>query len=399
MKTLSYIGSLLLLLAMGCRKVTYNSIGKPAYFRFFNSMNYLITPATKDEPQPYLAMVVDPQFDANGVVTGGAVVGDFLDKRATYAPPYPANAGNTSVDNYEYPGSEKVLVGPILNGFDLSSWAQIASGKHRFVFYSRPVSQTPFFQLAANQRKFVFADTTVDLAEGEVYTMELLQHDVYSNPVQIDFYMRQEQFTKLSFDDSLCYVNFYNLGADGFTAQAIAQQGTQGGGNYIQDTMNIYMTLHYPDSASWPGNAVVPGYQYIPVNAVIRSHNSGVAPYISFPVFPAYAGVDTTFTRSGIWEEFMFLSPDYYPALGSFPSYNASLGDYAVLACTSRYYQKGNYGPPNNDAYLSPNLIITIPSGTSGNRSFSTISTVEVINNQAYVMSVQRQYAPPVETY
>ncbi len=397
---ITYTGLLAVLLLCGCRKVTYNTISNPAYFRFFNSLNYSITPATKDEPQPYLAMVVDPTFDANGVVNGGAVLGDFLDQRLAYAPPYPANAGNTSSDNYEYPGSEKVLVGPILNGFDLSSWAQITSGKHRFVFYSRPVSQTPFFQLAAAQRKFAFADTTVDLAEGEVYTMELLQKDVYSSPIPISFYMRHEQFTKLPFDDSLCYVNFYNLSAAGFSAQAVAALGTAGGGSSIRDTMNVFLTLYFPDSVAGPGSNVVPGYQYVPLTSVIRSYASGVAPYTSFPIFPSYQGSDSTDIHSKIWEEFMFLSPDYNPSAGNFPSYSNSQGDYAVLACTAEYYTKQTFvGPPHNDAYWSPNLIITIPSGTYSARSYSSISSVEMINGHAYVMSVQRQYAPPVESY
>lgn len=401
MKALLYIGLLGALLMTGCRKFTYNTISKPAYFRFFNSLNYALTANNKDEPEPYITMVVDPTYDANGVVTGGAVVGDFLDRRLAYAPPYPANAGNTSLDNYEYPGSEKVLAGPILNGFDLSSWAQITSGSHRFVFFSRPVSLTPFFQLAAAERKFTFADTTVNLADGQVYTMELLTHDVSSNPLKIEFYMRKESFITQSFDSSRCYVNFYNLGAEGFTQQVINAYvpGQGGGGTAIWDTMNVYLTLHYPDSVSGAGNTVVPGFQYVPFGSIIRSHAAGVAPYMSFPVFPAYGGSDTTNIHSRIWEEITFLSPDYVPQLGEFPSYNSSLGDYAQMACTAAYYAKGPFGIPNTDTYASPNLVITIPSGTYGNRSFPTISSVEIINGHSYVMSVQRQYAPPVESF
>lgn len=402
MKAILYTGLLGVLLMTGCRKFTYNTISKPAYFRFFNSINYVLTATNKDEPQPYVTMVVDPTYDASGVVNGGAIVGDFLDHRLSYAPPYPANAGNTSLDNYEYPGSAKVLAGPILNGFDLSSWAQIISGKHHFAFYSRPVSQTPFFQLAAAERKFLFADTTVDLTDGEVYTMELLAHDVTSSPVKIDFYMRQETFPKLAFDSSRCYVNFYNLGADGFTAQAVAGYNPSSGGGYgvIWDTMNIYMTLRYPDSVSGPGNTSVPGFLYSPVGSIVRSHDAGVAPYMSFPMFPSYSGSDTTYIHSRIWEEFMFLAPDYVPSLQEFPGYNYPYGDYAQLACTNAYYNKNAFGGvPNSDAYSAPNLIITIPSGTYGNRSFPTISSVEIINGHCYTMSVQRQYAPPVETF
>ena len=103
---------------------------------------------------------------------------DFLDQRAPYAPPYPSHIGNNnSVNNPEYPGKENVLVGPVLNGFDLSSWAQVPSGTHRVMFLYRPTNSIPFFQLEPALRKKVLIDTTLDLTEGEVYTMHVLQQN------------------------------------------------------------------------------------------------------------------------------------------------------------------------------------------------------------------------------
>ena len=102
---LAVFSSLLLFMA-GCRKTEYNVIPNAAYLRVFNSLNYLSTVITKDQPPPFVIMIIDPTYDGKGEVTGGKIVGDFLDKRDAYAPPYPANAGSTSYRNKEYPGYE-----------------------------------------------------------------------------------------------------------------------------------------------------------------------------------------------------------------------------------------------------------------------------------------------------
>lgn len=99
-------------------------------------------------------MFINPVVDASGMPVSAEIVGDFLDQRDAYAPPYPSHIGNsTSVNNPEYPGKENVLVGPILNGFDLSSWAQVPSGKVRIMFAYRPKNTVPFFQLESHLKR------------------------------------------------------------------------------------------------------------------------------------------------------------------------------------------------------------------------------------------------------
>lgn len=408
-----------LLLCFGCQKTKFNTLLNPAYIRVFNSLNYLVTVMNKDQPQPFLTMIIDPETDGKGNITGGKTIGDFLDKRAPYAPPYPDNAGNTSYKNTEYPGSAKVLVGPILNGIDLSSWAQITSGTHRFVFYTRPINPTPFFQLAETDRQNKIVDTTVTLTAGDVYTMEILQSSVKDTvPMPITFYFRKEVFTTTPFDDQQLYVNFYNLSAQGYAAAnpGISPAGYSSFGDAsntgaaLGDTMNIYYSLFQPDAkypvaaGAMPATNLIPGYNNRYLGTLIRSQSSGVAPYYSIPLF---AAPDTT---GGIlsqeWELFTFLRPDLFPqpgllaAPGSLDQANPLFG--AVGCSNISADGKGSYGAAprdyNNDWLASewlPNLIKYTASGPYIQRSFSSISSIEIINNQAYLMSVQRTYAPP----
>ncbi|MBN9380843.1 MAG: hypothetical protein J0H74_08765 [Chitinophagaceae bacterium] len=403
MKRCIYIFFSILLGTAGCRKVTYNAVSKPAYVRVFNSLNYATTLQNKDNPPPFLTMIIDPVFDAEGIVAGGGIVGDYLDKRVSYAPPYPLNSGSTRTVNNEYPGNEKVLVGPVVNGFDLSSWAQMPSGRHRIQFYNRTVSTVPFFQLPAGSRTSLLVDTTLTLEEGEVYTMQVLQRDIYRTTNIAELYVRKELFTKMPLADSLIYVNFYNLSAEGYaTMYNFTDPGRDlyGGNNaqVIRDTMNIYYCLFTPDSVSGRTTRLIPGYEDIPLTTLTRSHQPGVASYHSIPLFP---GRDTTGSIfSNFWQRFIFLMPAYSPlGNGAYGPYsglgNRLNGNYAVLDCTDQY--DVNYtGAYYNTMQLVPNLRVTTPSGNYPARSFSMINTVEWINNQVYLMSIQRQYPAPV---
>ena len=141
-------------LLSACTEIEYKEIENPAYIRVFNNLNYEIQLDNRFEKAPFLTMLIDPVFDADSIPVSAAIVGDFLDKRDKYAAPYPVHsASSTSKKNPEYPGKENVLVGPILNGFDLSSWAQITAGKHRVVFMYRPLNDVPFFELDARNKK------------------------------------------------------------------------------------------------------------------------------------------------------------------------------------------------------------------------------------------------------
>src|SRR5690606_13979980 len=165
-----------------CQKIEYTSMDSPAYLRVFNSLNKLHVLETKGDTLSYLCMLINPQFNAEGIPVGGEVVGDFLDRRANYAPPYPVHIGaSTSVHNPEYPGKESVLAASVLNGFDLSSWAQVTSGELRFVFMYRPRNTLPFFDLDDRYKRAVLVDTTFRLAASEAYTFQYMLHNFIPN--------------------------------------------------------------------------------------------------------------------------------------------------------------------------------------------------------------------------
>ncbi|HEY8955751.1 hypothetical protein [Chitinophaga sp.] len=415
-----------LLITTGCRKTTYNVIPEAAYLRVFNSLNYDVDVTTKDQPPPFLAMIIDPEYDASGLVTGGKIVGDHLDQRSAYAGPYPANAGNTSFRNTEYPGSKKVLVGPILNGFNLSSWAQIPSGRHRVLFYSRPISEAPFFSLPERDRKSLLVDSTIDFTPGEVYTMEVLQKTVATQyPLPITLYLRKEQFTRMPFSDTMLYANFYNLSAEGYAAAnpGAHPSGLQGYVNAnnkcraFGDTMNIYYSL-FTDDCPYPyvdgsptGNTLIPGFNNLWLGTVVRSHVAGVAPYYSVPMFAAPDTTGGILSRQ--WELFILMRPGLFPLPGpvavdgsngmaqanaQFGAIGCSNGSNDGKGTTSALARRSVPRVDFTDLIASswlPNLIRYTASGPYVQRSFSTISSIEIINNRVYMMSVQRSYPPP----
>ena len=396
MRQLYIISAVLLLVATCCTKVDYNTVSSPTYIRVFNSLNYTVTLANKDQPPNYITMVIDPTIDSSThAPTGGGIVGDFLDTRLSYAPPAPNNAGSTNVVNNEYPGNAKVLTAPILNGFDLSSWASIPSGKHRFVFYSRPRNTTPFFQLPASARTTVFVDTTMTLAEGEVYTMEVLQPDAYSSNTSL--YLRQEQFQNESFSDSIIYVNFYNLSSANYLAYSAAAAVDDPnvfplGGGGLRDTVSVYYSLYTPDNiAGYPGHTLIPGFNNLYMTTLVRSLAPTVAPYFQIPLFVGFDSTGGILSKE--WELFTFLAPAYQLPDNPFSSQSVERGNYGTLQCTDSYYYYLNSN--GIGATGSPNLMITTASGPYSSRSFATVNTIEVINNQTYVMTIQRVYAPP----
>ena len=380
------------MLAASCSKVEYTQIENPAYLRVFNNLNYTVKLQNKDEQQPFLTMLIDPVMDKDGVPAGGAIMGDFLDQREKYAPPYPSHVGsNTSVNNPEYPGKENVLVGPVLNGFDLSSWAQVPSGRHRFLFLYRPKNSIPFPQLEARLRNIVLLDTVVELNAKEVYTMHVLQKNFRTKEKSI--LLRQENFHKLPLSDSLLYVNFYNMSSDGYWNAPAAEKGTEQSqvliSPGIRDNMNIYYSLFKGTDL----NRSIPGYQDLYIASIQRNTDLGnVAPYHSIPLFADTAsdGIHTE-----VWQRFAVLSPGLTPNNNPYND-NAenTYGNYGLFVC----YKNGTVEDYRmaRGAIVVPNMIVNIHSGTHNPRSFATVNTVEIVNGNVYLTTIQRKYAPPV---
>ncbi|WP_211324752.1 hypothetical protein [Chitinophaga skermanii] len=380
----------LLLGATACSKVDYTEIENPAYLRVFNDLNLKIGLENKDEEQPFMCMLIDPVIGADGIPTSAAIKGDFLDQREPYAPPYPSHIGaSTSINNPEYPGKENVLVGPVLNGFDLSSWAQVPAGKHRVVFYIRPKNSIPFFNLEDRLKKTVVVDTTIELGVREVYTLHVLQRDFISKKNGI--ILRQENFHKLSLSDSMLYVNFYNYSANGFWSADNNLKKNQYSSGYLQygirDNMNVWMSICEQGTFN-----TVAGYKFKLLKNMVRdANNSSVASYHPVPVFADAKsnGISTT-----VWQRITLLYPGIdpnnnpYGSLGYDPD-----GQYAMLSCNSTDPVKPLSDP---GTLLLPNMIVNIHSGRDNPRSFATVNTIEIVNGNAYLTTVQRKYPPPI---
>lgn len=426
MAGLLLFGVMAIIGVFSCQKVAYTQMESPAYLRVFNSLNQARVMDSKGDTVPYLCMLINAEFNAEGIPVDAEIVGDFLDQRAPYAPPYPSHIGvGTSLDNPEYPGREAVLVGPVLNGFDLSSWAQVPSGTLRFTFMYRPRSEVPFFDLDTRYKRGVVVDTTLQLQAGEVYTLQTLLKDF--NTGETGVLLRQESFHKQALSDSSVYVNFYNYSADGFlqadprlklpTSKHMEHLFELG----IRDTMNIYLSL-YDGQGFYPYEDGIVLNDYQPAHpdytgkyltTLYRDNNSSRSnPYVRFPLWVSRTqdGISTD-----LWERLYFIAPGMQLEPNRFDEYagfylshiggvmGETGGNFAAinfLLNGQKIYSPdadcGNCAIYNYHAGVNfPNLVISTHSGSYNPRSFATVNTVEVINGQVYLTTVQRQYAPP----
>ena len=387
-----------------CQKIEYNTVENPAYIRVFNNMTYTLTLQNKDEPQPFFCMFIDPEFDESGKPISGLVVGDHLDKRNLYAAPNAAHAGlSTSKFNPEYPGKELVPTAPILNGFDLTNWAQIPAGKRRFLFMARPISETPFSKLPDEQQRIVFLDTTIDLSEREVYTLHILQKDFKTK--KNGLYVRQENFHKQPFSDTLSYVNFYNLSAKGFvdadeqfkTPVPNTIQSFQYG---IVDTVNVFLTHIQPqiDAAGKIQHLRIPKLSYQFAGSVIRElDNPKVASYYSFPLI--HNSNNKIF--SSTWQFIQFCKPPLNPRLNTFiPEAPTFPRGNTVRSFRSNYgflkFDNSQYKPSQSDNEFFPGLTADVHSGIYNPKTFGLVSSIEIVNSHVFLMSVQRKFPQPI---
>lgn len=388
-----------------CQKIEYNTVENPAYIRVFNNLTYSLTLQNKDEPQPFFCMFIDPKFDESGKPISGLVVGDHLDKRNLYAAPNAAHAGlSTSKFNPEYPGKELVPTAPILNGYDLTNWAQIPAGKRRFLFMARPVSEIPFSQLPDEQQRNVFLDTIIDLSEREVYTIHILQKDF--NTKETGLYVRQENFHKQPFSDTISYVNFYNLSAKGFweaeeqfkpdvpSPSEIFQFG-------IVDSVNVFVSLMQPTTGT-DGKIVhsmLPNFSYQFAGTVINSIDKPVvSKYYGFPVIQNVKNK----IYNDTWQFIQFCGPTLNPQnkflLGEIPHQNTFIygfkrfmGRYSFIMLDNEQYKPSEY---MNKFY--PGLTVSVHSGINNPKSFGLVSSIEIVNGHVFLTSIQRKFPQPI---
>lgn len=385
-------------LLAGCVKVDYTKIADPAYLRVFNDLPYTRSLDVKDAKVPFFCMVINPTLDAAGKVTGGQIVGDFLDIREPYAPPYPSHVGSsTSVNNPEYPGKENVLVGPILNGYDLSSWAQIPSGKLRVMFIYRPKNSVPYFQLESSLMGDVMIDTLLDIKPKEVYTLHVLK-EKYADANTNKVLLREENFHKLPLSDSLNYVNFYNYTSNGFLEYDNSKKPIKGPASNLiyglKDRMDVYLTIFPDQVADAPVRILegreLPGFKGQYITTMLRNNTSSApTPYVSFPLFPNKAE-DRIATKN--WQVFDFFSPGTNPVNNPyyFSDYDTK-GNWGTINCIA----DGNIFVNGNIGQKLPNTVINIPSGKNNPQSFASVNTIEIVNGAAYLMTIQRKYPAP----
>lgn len=390
---IGYLALLLLLVFTGCRKTDFGTVESPAYIRVFNNLDRQVTLDNKDAPQPFLTMLIDPVLDEKGIPQSAATVGDFLDTRDSWARPYP-DAANTTVYQKEYPGANKVMAAPILNGYDLSSWAQIPSGQHRIMFFSRPLNTTPFFNLAASIRGTVLVDTTINLTHQEVYTMHVLEQDYATRKSML--YVRNETFIKQSLSDSMVYVNFYNLSSKNFFEQS---PNTIAGGlrqRKLVDTISVFTTLKKAINNATEAITSINGYAEMPMGTIIRSQEPKVAPYHSFPLYP-----DTSSNRiyPGITGHvFEFLHPNF--VLGTSRPIGGTdlpVGYYwALTVGPAGTGLRGLDFSTNVRCDIRSGLIVTERSGIYNPRYFPTVNTIEYVNAKLFITTIQRRFDPPI---
>lgn len=382
--------ALLVLAGAGCRKTDFATINDPAYLRVFNCLETKLSLDNKDVPQSFLTMLIDPVLDKDGIATSAAITGDFLQTRDPWARPYP-DAANTTLYQSEYPGTAKVMAAPILNGYDLSSWAQVPSGQHRIIFLSRPLNSIPFFSLDKGQRNYKLIDTSVSLASHEVYTMNVLEKDYRTR--QTILYMRTESFHKQPLSDSLVYCNFYNLSSNGYFELAPKDFST-GNSFKLVDSANVYCTLRKAPTDN-VFSVDIPGFVNMPMGEIIRSQDPKVMKYYSFPlvadtssnrIFPGNTAQMINFMKKGYpvgtaaqpWA--MDLPEGYYLGVTIGPFGRLTGLDHAVSVM----------------ADIRSGLIVTERSGIYNPRYFATVNTIEYINAKVYITTIQRKLDPPI---
>lgn len=154
------------------------------------------------QPAPLVSFFVDPQLDDQGLPVSADVTADFIGTQKTYYTPQPDAVGDpVSTIQGDFPGVQGVERAPVVGGVDLSRWARIKSGKHRFLIIYRtlyntdnlvytntgqldPTARVTYYNLTQAQKAAsikgtylkttVAMDTTVNLDAHAVYTVKIV---------------------------------------------------------------------------------------------------------------------------------------------------------------------------------------------------------------------------------
>ena len=396
---------MLIIVLAGCKKYEEAPlVENPAYIRVFNNLTTNVDVLHNGQSAPFFTFVMDPHMDKDGLVDTGAVVGDYLGTRQLFSLSYPINEANSSIGqgtgtflypiNYEYPGNAHVLTAPAINGFDLSAWAQVPSGKHRVMFINRPQNNVPFKNLSANNRKNVLLDTIVNFDKGEVYTLEVVSHDLDRGIFGL--YMRREAFIHQSFEENKIYAGFVNL--SGVTPVTLKYKFFNG----FADRVGIYYTYNiYDDINSSPetgGNSYyhpLPGYNKT-YYTTLKTKMDTVVPYLQLPLLPVsyFFRQDSLRTYANSRDVALLNGSKY----GSLPYVRFDMTDADNIAkslsltCAFDPIQYNTWDVNSSGIMaLAPNLNMIIASGNKY-KIYSTLNILELVYDRVYVMQIQRGF-------
>lgn len=365
----------------GCKKYELKPLEQePAYIRVFNNLTFNVDFLNHTQTPPFLTFLMDPEVDAAGVPNNAGIIGDHLGTRQLYSASYPINAGNSSVVNgypvnYEYPGNAHVLTAPVINGFDLSSWAQIPSGKHRIMFVVRPQSSTAFKDLGTVQRGSVLIDTTINMEKGEVYTLEVVSRDLDNN--KYGLYVRKEQFIHQAFDENRLYAGFVNLSGKK------PEQSKYGTAFYFPDKVRINSTYNICNDArtTSTNSFFVPlaGYDNTYYTTLNSKFDQAIS-YLPLPMLPQSA-----FFHQGVLRTYD-TATGKVPATMPYVSFNLLDADLPLTSPTG--YIVSCMGDPVDPSTL-PNLNLVINSNNHF-KVYSTVNIFEMVYNRVYLMQIKR---------
>ena len=396
---------LLLLVIAGsgvsCKKYAgIPDVSQPAYLRVFNNIPYSLDAFDKNLPQPFLTFLMDPEVDENGIPNKAQIVGDFLSTRQLYSASYPINAGNTFQKiNYDYPGNAPVLAAPSMNGFDLSAWAQVPSGKHRIMFVVRPFTDTAFSKLSLRERSTVLIDTTVEFTQGEVYTLEAVARDLEA--AVYGLYFRQESFVHEHFDQDKLYLSVYNLTGTPLRSNP-SKYARQ---YYATDTMTLYYTYNvYNDILSAPNSPFytpIPDYNNVYLTTLSKRFTN-TSPFFTLPFLSrdyyfditgqlrTFASKQTTQITPG---SMPYISFNVVNPQGNYLKGNDNLTS-CIYSCTDpifiNNYQQGAASSNGVDAAVATANLDQFTVIDGNIKIYPTVNIFELVYDRVYHMQITR---------
>jgi hypothetical protein len=287
-----------------------------------------------------------------------------------------------------------VLTAPSINGLDLSAWAQVASGKHRVLFIVRPQNYIDFSSLSDTIKRKIVIDTTVDLQQGEVYTMEAVLQDVDASKYGI--YLRQESFIHQSFDANKNYISFFNLSGKKSAMSNLTVSPSSG---YFYDTMSVYYSYYqvpiYSNSTGGTSNVgvatVMPAYNNVALTT-LTGRMLPDAPYYPLPVLPMSDFYDnngilrTYGLNTGTMPYFVFnflaSGNNINDGSGTIQSYTIMCDDDPVTVNSDIYQGNSGY------AYANLNMLVQSDGQVY---LYPAVYIMELVFNKTYQMQVQRK--------